>query len=154
MDSSQEVSPAPSNSSKGIKGALSKARISRKNDVSSTSASLIDADDSSDRTGVRNSVDSLLERARSTRTTSLDNGLPSGPSKFSKLIPGRIEKKRRKREEAEQLQRDAEDGRGRSPEDQAATSALAKPMPGNNRSRSTLGDGEGSPIMLDSDVES
>ncbi|KAL9128451.1 MAG: hypothetical protein Q9217_002884 [Psora testacea] len=152
MDSSQEISPAPSISSKGFKGALTKARISRKNEP--TSASTTEADDSSDRTGIRNSVDSLLDRARSTRATTVDDGLPSGPSKLSKLIPGRVEKKRRKREEAEQAQKEAEDGRGRSVDDVAATSAGARPLGNNNRSGSSLGDGEGSLITFDSDLES
>ncbi|KAL9101249.1 MAG: hypothetical protein Q9163_003482 [Psora crenata] len=145
MDSSQETSPAPSASAKGFKGALSKGRMSRKNE--SSSASINEGDDFSDR--IRNSVD----KARSGRAASTDDGLPSGPSKLSKLIPGRIEKKRRKREEAEQAQKDVEDGRGRSVDDQAATSALAKPLTSSSRSRSTLGDREDSLVALDSDTE-
>ena len=150
MDSSQEISPAPSASSKGFKNAIAKARIGRKNDVSTNSIN--DGDDGSERGGIRDSVDSLIDRARSNRG-SVDDGLPPAPSTLSKLIPGRVKKKRRKREEAELAQKDAEDGRGRSAEDQAATSALSQPRT-DNRSRSTLGDGDGSLTTYDSDPES
>ena len=155
MESSQEISPAPSTSSKGFTAALSKTRIGRKNDPPSTWTN--DADDRTDRTSVRNSVDSLLDIARSTRGGSTDDGLPLGPSKLSKLIPGRAEKKRRKREEAEQAQKDAEDGRGRSADNHTATAAIANQLTGNkspSRSRSSLGDGEASLITFDSDTES
>ena len=149
METSQEISPAPSTSSKGLK-AIAKARINRK---AESSTSLIkEADIEGERGGVRNSVDSLLERTRS-RRTSLDDGLPSGPSNLSKLVPGRVKKKKKRREEAERLQREAEEERGRRPDDQAATSALTSPH-ADNQSRSTLDEGEGSLGAFDSDPES
>ena len=151
MESSQEISPAPSGSSKGFKNAIAKARIIRKNDI--PAGSINDGDDGSERGGLRDSVDSLIDRARSTRGGSVDDGLPPGPSNLSKLIPGRVKKKRRKREEAEQAQKESEDGRGRSAEDQVATSAVTQPRI-DNQSRSTLGDGDGSLTTYDSDNES
>ena len=148
MDSSQEHSPAPSVSSKGFKNTLAKARIGRKTDTTPTPS--IDGDDASERAGIRNSVDSLIDRARSTRAGSVEDGLPSGPSSLSKLVPGRVKKKQRRRQEAEQAQREAEQGRGRSAEDQTATSALSSPVL-DNRSRSTLGDGENSLLTVESE---
>ena len=149
MDSSQELSPAPSVSSKGLK-AIAKARIARKGESSTTSLNQIDND--SDRGGVRNSVDSLLERTRSTRP-SVDNGLPAGPSNLSKLVPGRVKKKKKRREEAEKIQKEAEETRGRPLHEQIATSALSSP-PLNSQSRSTLGDGEDSLVTQDSEPDS
>ena len=150
MEPNKELSPAPSTAPKGFKTALSKARINRKNDQSTDS--LNEADDG-ERGGIRQSVDSLRDRARISRGGSVDDGLPAGPSNLSKLIPGRVKKKKKLREEAEQAQKEAEDGRGRSADDSTATSALASPSP-NNRSRSTLEDGEGSLIEDDSEPDS
>ena len=150
MESSQENSPAPSISSKGLKNSIAKARV-RKNDIYASPVN--DGGDAGERSGLRNSVDSLMDRARSTRTGSLDDGLPSSPSNLSKFIPGRVKKKKRKRAEALQAQKEVDDGRGRSAEDQAATSALSQPLT-DNRSRSTLGDGEGSLTTYDSDTDS
>ena len=151
MESSQENSPAPSVSSKVLKNSITKARISRKSDILASPVN--DGGEPNERSGLRDSVDSLIDRARSTRTGSLDDGLPSGPSNLSKLIPGRVKKKRRKRAEALQAQKEANRVRGRSVEDQAATSALTQPLT-DNQSRSTLGDGEGSLTTYDSDTES
>jgi len=146
----KEPSPAPSmsaQSTKGFKGVIAKARLGRK-DNSSTTA-LNGTEDSSDNNGVRNSVDSLLDKARGSRGSS-DDGLPPGPSNLSKLIPGRVKRKKKEREEAEQAQREAEDGRGRSIEDQAATAAI--PTSPLIRSRSTLeDDGDNSLVTIDSE---
>ena len=127
---------------------MAKARIGRKTDT--TPAPSNDGDGGSERGGLRNSVDSLIDRARSTRAGSVDDGLPPGPSSLSKLVPRRVKKKQRRRQEAEKVQREAERGRGRSAEDQTATSALSSPVV-DNRSRSTLGDGENSSITVDSE---
>ena len=150
MDGNQELSPAPSLSPKsGLKGVVAKARLNSRSD---TPAGSIKEDDvNSERGGVRNSVDSLLERARNTRAGSTEDGLPSGPSNLSKLVPGRVKKKRKKREEAERALKEAEENRGRSAEDQAATGATQ--ITTDNRSRSTLGDGEGSLTTFDSDPD-
>lgn len=155
--SKKEISPAPSASSKGFKGVIAKARIGRKDESSATS--LNGTDDSSERSGIRDSVDSLIDRAREARASKGssidDNGLPSGPSNLSKLIPGRVKKKLKKREEAvKQQEEEADGGRGRSLEDQTATSALLDAIP-NNRRRSTLEeDGADSLITVDSEVVS
>ena len=99
-----------------------------------------------------------MEKVRDSRGSSLDDGLPSGPSNLSKLIPGRIKKKRRKREEAEQqLQQEKADPRGRSADRQTATSAVPTVLSVNKRSRSALGEDEegdgGSLITIESDTE-
>lgn len=156
--SAKSVSPAPSTSEpKGFKGLVAKAKLGRKEAPSTTSltGSSI-SDEVSERAGTRNSVDSSRDKVRDSRGSSLDDGLPSGPSNLSKLIPGRMKKKkRRKGEEAEQqLQADP---RGRSADGQTATSAVPTALSGNNRSRSALEedeeeDGE-SLITIESDTE-
>ena len=103
-------------------------------------------------------MDSSRDKVRDSRGSSLDDGLPSGQSNLSKLIPRRIKKKRRRREEAEQqLQQETADPRGRSADGQTATSAVPAALSGNSRSRSALGedeeeDGE-SLITIESDTE-
>ena len=123
MDSpNTEISPAPSTSaasSRGLKGVFKKARLGRKDDASTTS---LNGSDEGQSGGIRNSVDSLLDRARDGRG-SVDDGLPSGPSNLSKLIPGRVKKKLRRREAAELQQQKMANGRGRSVTDQPATAA-------------------------------
>ena len=158
METSTSGSPAPSTSEpKGFKGLVAKAKLGRK-DVSSTNSlngSSI-SDEASERGGIRNSVDSSTDKVRDSRI-SIDDGLPSGPSSLSKLIPGRVKKKRRKREEAEQqLQQETSDLRGRSADGQTATSAMPASPSANNRSRSAFEDEEedgGSLITVESDTE-
>ena len=159
---SKEVSPSPSlsnaTSSKGFKGVVAKARLGRSKD-DSAAASINGSDDgSTEHSDIRQSIDSLVDRVRDSRKTSvIDDGLPPGPSNLSKLIPGRAKKKRRKREEAEQqLQQELAEGRGRSVTgDQPATAAEPSQLSKDNRSRSTLGEDGGSLITLDSeDTES
>ena len=149
MESSKEPSPAPSTSSKGLKGTVAKARIARTGE--SSGSSLKETENEAERGGVRNSVDSLLDRTRGSRQASLDDGLPSGPSNLSKFVPGRVKKKKKKREEAERAQAE-EKRRGRSIEVQRPLGPTAEST--DNRSRSTLGDGEGSLTTHDSDPES
>ena len=144
--SAKSISPAPSTSEpKGFKGLVAKAKLGRRDAPSTTSlnGSSI-SDEAGERAGIgRNSVDSLMDKVRDSRGSSLDDGLPSGPSNLSKLIPGRVKKKRRKREEAElQLQQETADPRGRSADGQTATSAAPKALSGNNRSRSALREDE------------
>ena len=153
----KELSPAPSTSAapstKGFKGVVAKARLGRNKNESTTS--LNGSEESSEPSAVRLSVDSLIDKARDSRKTSVDDeGLPPGPSNLSKLIPGRVKKKRRKREEAEQLQQELAEGRGRSVEDQTATSAEPRKPSKDNRSRSTLGEDGESLITVDSATES
>ena len=154
------ISPAPSTSEpKGFKGLVAKAKLGRKDAPSTTSLNGSSvSDEASERGGVRNSVDSLIDKVRDSRG-SLDDGLPSAPSNLSKLIPGRVKKKRKKREEAEQqLQREMADPRGRSVDGQMATSAVPTTLSGNNRSRSALEEEDeeedgGSLITIESDTE-
>jgi len=152
----KEPSPAPSTSAtsgKGLKSVLKKARLARKDDSSTVSLNGSD-EGNTEQGGIRKSVDSLLDRARDSNRSSVDdNGLPSGPSNLSKLIPGRVRKKIRKREEAEQQQQEIADGRGRSGDDQPATAAESRRQPG-NKSRSTLGEDGESLITVESETES
>ena len=152
MDRSKELSPAPSASGtpvKGIKSVLAKARLGRKDNPSTAS---LNGSDESEIGGLRNSVESV-DKTRDGGRSSVDDGLPAGPSGLSKLIPGRIKKKRKKREEAEQLQQELAEGRGRSADDQTATAAVSSREAG-NESRTTLGDENGSLITVESDIES
>ena len=131
---------------------VAKARLGRNKDESTIS--LNGSEEGSEPGAVRTSVDSLIDRARESRKSSVDDdGLPSGPSNLSKLIPGRAKKKRRKRAEAEQLQQEIADSRGRSVEDQTATSAEPRKLSKDNRSRSTLGTDGGSLITIESDTD-
>ena len=160
METSASVSPSRSNSeAKGFKGIVAKAKLGRKDAPSTTSlnGSSI-SDEASERSGIRNSVDSLMDKVRDSRGSSLDDGLPSGPSNLSKLIPGRVKKKRRKREEAEQqLQQETAGARGRSANGQTATSAVPTSLSGNNKSRTALEEDDeedgGSMITVESDTE-
>ena len=152
MDGSKELSPAPSASGtpvKGIKSVLAKARLGRKDNPSTAS---LNGSDESEIGGLRNSVESV-DKTRDGGRSSVDDGLPAGPSGLSKLIPGRVKKKRKKREEAEQLQQELAQGRGRSVDDQTATAAGSSREAG-NESRTTLGDENGSLITVESDTES
>ena len=153
MDQSpvKDTSPAPSTASKGLKGVMAKARLGRKEDASTVS--MTGTEDSGERNGLRNSVDSLI---RNSTRSSTDEGQPSGTAKLkSKLIPKRIKRKLEEKDQVEkQLQADEEDARGRSVEDQTATSA-ERPYPSMNRSRSTLGDEEGNSLLtVESDTQS
>ena len=161
MDTSaKSVSPTPSTSEpKGFKGLVAKAKLGRKDAQSTTSLNGSSvSDEANERAGIRNSVDSLMDKVRDGRRDSLDDGLPPGPSNLSKLIPGRVKKKRRKREEAEQqLQQETADLRGRSADGQMATSAAPTAPFDPNRSRSALeedeGEDGGSLITIESDTE-
>ena len=161
MDTSaKSVSPAPSTSEpKGFKGLVAKAKLGRKDAQSTTSLNGSSvSDEATERAGIRNSVDSLIDKVRDGRGDSLDDGLPPGPSNLSKLIPGRVKKKRRKREEAEQqLQQETADLRGRSADGQTATSAAPTAPSDQNRGRSALEEDEeedgGSLITIESDNE-
>lgn len=140
--SGKEPSPAPSTASKSFKNVMAKARLGRKED--SAIGPTPDPDDSSERSGQRNSLDSL---ARDGTRGSLDEGQPSGGSKMSKLIPKRMKKRLGTREEAErQLQLEEEESRGRSVEDSAATSAGRSQLYA-QRSGSTLADDEGNSLL-------
>lgn len=158
--SAKSPSPAPSTlEPEGFKGLVAKAKLGRKDAQSTTSLNGSSvSDEASERGGIRNSVDSLIDRARDSRGSSLDDGLPPGPSNLTKFIPGRVKKKRRKREEAEQqLQQERADPRGRSADGQTATSAVPTTLSRNNRSGSALGEDEeedgGSLITIESDTE-
>ena len=154
------ISPAPSTTEpKGFKGLVAKAKLGRRDAPSTTSLNGSSvSDEASERGGIRNSVDSLMDKVRDSRGSSLDDGLPSGPSNLSKLIPGRVKNKRRKREEAElQLQQETADSRGRSADGQTATSAVPSALSGNSRSPSALEEDEeedgGSLITVESETE-
>ncbi len=141
---SKEASPA--SSERGLKGVLAKARRSRKDNSSTPSVN--GTDNSSEGQGIRNSVDSLLDKALPSRHSSIDDEKSSAGDKLSKLIPARIQKKRRERKEAEQQQQYEERGRsisdrGRAPGDHDAQSGPQSPV-----------DDGGSLITMDSDTES
>ncbi|CAL8583610.1 hypothetical protein XPA_009231 [Xanthoria parietina] len=144
----KEVSPAPS--TRGLKSVLSKARRGSKKNASKVS---VNAPDNSD--SVRSSVDSSRDKRRASRGSSLDDGLSTNNTgAISKLIPNRIQKKRKERKAAQQAAHEQEElvaqdepGRGRSISEQAATAAA--PL---HRSRSTLGE-EASLLTNDSDTE-
>lgn len=156
-----EVSPPPSG--RGLKGVLAKARRGGKDSASTPSNN--GTDNSSESHGIRSSLESIRERARTSRESSIDDGTltTSKSHSLSKLIPGRIKKRLKKhggteREEGSEEQAEEgdqeEDGRGRSISDQAATSADPKrPTPTGSRSQSTL---NGSSLISydDSDTES
>lgn len=141
---SKEASPAPSE--RGLKGVLAKARRSRNDNSSTTSVN--GGDNSSEGHGIRNSVDSLLEKALPPRNSSVDDGKPTAGDKLSKLVPARIKKKRRERKEAEQQQ---EEERGRSIGDQGGIIGDHHPQSGQ---QSPGDDGGSSLITMDSDIES
>ncbi len=135
----KEPSPAPSTTSKGLKGVIAKARRSRKDDSSITTG----ADDTND-DNERNSIDSLV---RNSTRSSIDDGQSGASSKMSKLIPKRIKKRMEQKEEAErQQQAGDEDARGRSWEDSTATSA-GKPGLSMKTSRSTMADDERNSLL-------
>ena len=145
-----DVLPSPTPSSKGFKSVIAKAKLISRDD--SPSVVLPDTEDGVERNGMRNSIDSLVRR--STRS-SVDDGLPAGPSNMSKLIPGRVKKKKKIREEAERLLREEEKARGRSQGDQIATSATVDQTPTLSKSQSSLSEDEGnSLITIDSNTES
>ena len=146
QSASKEASPAPSE--RGLKGVLAKARRSRQDNSSTTSIS--GTDNGSDGHGIRNSVDSLLDKALPIRHSSVDDDEKStAADKLSKLIPARIKKKRRERKEVERQQDDEE--RGRSIGDQGGASADHESHSGQ---QSPGGDGGSSLITMDSDTES
>ena len=142
---SKEASPAPSE--RGLKGMLAKARRSRKDNSSTTSVN--GTDNSSEIHGVRNSVDSLLDKALPSRHSSLDDGKSTAGDKLAKLVPSRIKKKRRERKEAEQQQ--YEEDRGRSLGDRGRASVDRESHSGQ---QSPGDDGDSSLITMDSDIES
>jgi len=151
----KETSPAPSTSTgtRGFKGIVAKARLGRDKDRNESTLSL-NGSDEGEQSGVRHSVDSLTDKVRDGRKSSVDNdGLPSGPSALSKLVPGRVKKKRRKREEAEQQQQEELDGRGRSIGDQTATAAVPRKLSKENRSQSTLDEDGASLLTVESDTD-
>ena len=144
MDGPGESSPATSTK---IKNVISKARRGTKDDIATPSISIHDTSSEALSTTVRSSLDSLGDKARASRQSSLDDG--GGVQKLAKLVPGH--KKRVKKRQAALGQQSAEDEgvqRGRSISDQRATSA--EPI-SQNPSRTTLDDGESSLLTVDSD---
>ena len=144
---SKEVSPAPSE--RGLKGVLAKAKARRSRKDNSSTTSVNATDDHSEGHGIRNSVDSLLDKALSSRHSSLDDGKPTAGDKLSKLVPARIKNKRRERKEAEQQEQDEE--RGRRIGDHGGASVDHDTRSGQ---QSPGEDGGSSLITMDSDLES
>ena len=147
-DGAKDVSPAPS--TRGLKSVLSKARRGSKKNASKVSVNGPENSDS-----VRSSIDSSRDRIPITRGSSLEDGLSTNNTgTISKLIPNRIQKKRKERKAAQHAAQEQEDlaaedehGRGRSLSDQAATAAAAL-----HRSKSPLGE-DASLLTNDSDTE-
>ena len=152
MDGPKESSPAANTR---IKGVLSKARRGTKDEpkdepnMPSISIHDTSSEGPGSTTGVRSSLDSLGERIRASRQSSLDDG--TGSNKLAKLIPGH-KKRAKKRQEAagQQLAEELGVQRGRSISDQRATAADLAPS-SRNLSRTTLDDGESSLITVDSE---
>ena len=142
---SKEASPAPSE--RGLKGVIAKAKRSRKDNSSITSAN--GTDNGSEGHGIRNSVDSLLDKALSTRHSSVDDSKLTASDKLSKFVPARIQKKMRERKDAEQQQYEEE--RGRRIGYQGGSPADYEPHPDQ---QSPGDDGGSSLITMDSDPES
>ena len=148
-----EVSPSPSttvNPGNRLKNALSKSRRDRANNTSKVSVTGTDNSSEGNGTGIRNSIDSLMDKSRQ---SSLDDG--SSRVKLAKLIPGH-KKRKKKRQEAAELaeQQDLEEeDRGRRLSEQPATAASLNPG-AVNESHSSLGDEGNSLITVDSDTES
>ena len=145
----KEASPEPS--TRGLKSVLSKARRGGK-----TNASKVSINGTDNSGSIRSSIDSSQDKLRASRGSSLDDGVSSNNTgSISKLIPNRIQKKRKERkatkqaaQEQEELDAQEQSGRGRSISEQAATAAV--PL---QRSPSTLAE-EASLLTNDSDVES
>lgn len=155
-----EVSPPPSG--RGLKSVLAKARRGGKD--SSSTPSNNGTDNSSEGHGIRSSIESIRERARTSRESSIDDGMvtTSKSHPLSKLIPGRIKKRLKKyggteREEESEEQGEEgdqeEDGRGRSISDQAATSTNLGSRESHRQSQSTM-DSSSLATYDDSDTES
>ena len=146
-----EVSPSPSgtgNTGNRLKSVLSKARRDRNNNASKVSITGTDNSSDGNGTGVRSSIDSLIDKSRQ---SSLDDG--SSRVKLAKLIPGHNKRKKKRQEAAEQQGLDDEEDRGRRTSEQPATAASLSPT-ALNRSHSSLGDEASSLITVDSDAES
>ena len=147
-----EVSPSPSatvNPGNRLKNALSKSRRDRANNASKVSVAGTDHSSDGNGTGVRNSVDSLIDKSRQ---SSLDDG--SSRVKLAKLIPGHKKRKKKRQEAAElaeQQDLEEEEDRGRRLNEQPATAASLTAV---NESHSSLGDEGNSLITVDSDTES
>ena len=145
-----EVSPAPSatpNTGNRLKSVLSKARKDRKNNASKVSIAGTENSSDGNGTGVRSSIDSLIDKSRQ---SSVEDG--SSRVKLAKLLPG-LNKRKKKKQEAAQQQDFEEEGRGRRTSEQPATSASLDSTV-LNRSHSSLGDEASSLITVDSDAES
>lgn len=137
--SAADTSPTPSG--RGFKGVLAKAR----RPGNSSTPSINGTDNSSEGHGLRSSIDSVGDKLRVSRQSSVDDGSTSNKSrKLSKLIPKRILKKVGNRGATGESRREEEeagegDRRGRTIVGQAATSM---------RSRSALGRDGGSSLNL------
>lgn len=149
-----EVSPNPftkANPGNRLKSVLSKTRRDRNNNASKVSVTGTEDSSEGIGTGVRNSIDSLIDKSRQ---SSLDDG--SSRVKLAKLIPGHKKRKKKRQEAAELAEEqdlEEEEGRGRRTSEQPATAASLSTT-AVNRSHSTLGDEASSLITVDSDAES
>lgn len=146
-----EVSPGPSatlNTGNRLKSVLSKARKDRNKNASKVSIAGTDNSSDGNGTGVRSSIDSLIDKSRQ---SSLDDG--SSRVRLAKLLPGHNKRKKKKQGAAEQPDYEDEEGRGRRTIEQPATAASLDPT-ALNRSHSSLGDEASSLVTVDSDAES
>lgn len=147
-----DVPPEPSG--RGFKAVLAKTRRGAK-DTSST-PSIHGTENSSDSHAIRSSIESVKEKLRASRESSIGDGTTttSKSRTLSKLIPGRIKKKLKglgvseRDEESERQEpgqgeeageksagergQEQDDGRGGSIIDQAATSSSSSADPRNN----------------------
>ena len=152
-----ESSPTPSTTTNKLKTVFSKTRRGHKDNSSSLSVNDADSTNSGSH-GIRASFEATIDKVR-TRASGEhdDDGNSSGSGGISKLIPGRIKKKRRKRD-AEAEQQDAEElQRGRSIGDRGGG---VDPSRGNSAPLTTTvsqdgpdGDDGSSLITYESDTE-
>lgn len=154
-----DVSPAPS--TRGFKGVLSKARRGGKDN--SSTPSINGTETSSEANGIRSSIESSQENSRAGRQSLEDGASISKPRKLSKMILGRLRRKKPSQdgvgdqqgeeEEEEEADEVDDDRRGRSISEVATTSITLQPTT-NSRSQSLQdGDGGSSPIPHATDDE-
>ena len=128
---------SPATSTRGFKGVFSKARRSGKDNSSTTSIN--GTDNSSEANGIRSSVDSVRENGRAARQSSEDGTTTTKARKLSKLIPGRLRRKKNNQDgvdrPGEEEENDVEDGeRGRSISQEAPMSTILKATANSRRS--------------------
>ncbi|MCJ1389055.1 hypothetical protein MMC18_001909 [Xylographa bjoerkii] len=141
---SGEVSPAPSG--RGLKGMLAKARRNKLDNSSTTSFPT--SEGSNESHGIRDSMDSALEKIKNAARKDNDPSDTSGGVSIAKLIPGTRKRKEHKRR-AKQDAGDAEGPRGRSMGDGEGATGTGL----SNENQGTLDDDDESSLMTEDSEE-